>query len=212
MAEKGPRVVRICLTGGPGGGKTTAGDLLRRELGKRVAFVPEAATVLFTGGFPRYKEESCVAFQQQAIYHVQTNLEASQAAKYPGRMLLCDRGTADGLAYWRGSEAEWSEAMGGTSLEAELRRYDVVIFFQSAAVLDASDGAAGTVNTMLEGGNPARNETVAEARHLDTTLEKIWRQHPRFFLVQSQGSFFEKLSEAVRICTSVVRELEAVQT
>ena len=42
---------RIVLTGGPGGGKTTAADLFRREIGDRVVLVPEAATILFQGGF-----------------------------------------------------------------------------------------------------------------------------------------------------------------
>lgn len=46
-------MLSLSSAGGPGGGKTTAGDLLRREFGARVAFVPEAATLLFSGGFPR---------------------------------------------------------------------------------------------------------------------------------------------------------------
>ena len=44
---------RIAMTGGPGGGKTTAADLFRRELGEQVVIVPESATILFGGGFPR---------------------------------------------------------------------------------------------------------------------------------------------------------------
>ena len=51
---------RIVLTGGPGGGKTTAGDLFRREFGERVVLVPEAATLLFSGGFPRVEEPPAV--------------------------------------------------------------------------------------------------------------------------------------------------------
>lgn len=47
------RCCRIVLTGGPGGGKTTAADLYRREIGDQVVVVPEAATLLYTGGFPR---------------------------------------------------------------------------------------------------------------------------------------------------------------
>jgi hypothetical protein len=35
---------RIVLTGG--GGKTTAADLFRRQIGERVVIVPEAATLL----------------------------------------------------------------------------------------------------------------------------------------------------------------------
>ena len=47
---------RIVVTGGPGGGKTTAADLFRREIGEQVVVVPEAATMPFSGGFPRADE------------------------------------------------------------------------------------------------------------------------------------------------------------
>ena len=36
---------RIVLTGGPGGGKRTAADLFRREIGERVVIVPEGGIV-----------------------------------------------------------------------------------------------------------------------------------------------------------------------
>src|SRR6186997_721958 len=84
---------RIVLTGGPGGGKTTAADLLRRELGSKVVVVPEAATILFTGGFPRSQQWEANRAAQSAIFHVQRNLEDVQAALFPERVLLCDRGT-----------------------------------------------------------------------------------------------------------------------
>jgi hypothetical protein len=91
---------RIVLTGGPGAGKTTAADLFRREIGDRVVVVPEAATLLFSGGFPRVKEAHATRSAQAAIYHLQRNLEDIQAARFPERVLLCDRGTLDGAAYW----------------------------------------------------------------------------------------------------------------
>ncbi|MCB0954305.1 MAG: AAA family ATPase, partial [Microthrixaceae bacterium] len=50
-------VSRIVLTGGPGGGKTTAADLFRREIGDSVVVVPESATTLFAGGFPRVRHD-----------------------------------------------------------------------------------------------------------------------------------------------------------
>ena len=55
-----------------------------------------------------------------------------QSALYPERILLCDRGTLDGAAYWPGEPEEFFAAI-GTSLEAELARYDAVIFFETAA-------------------------------------------------------------------------------
>jgi dephospho-CoA kinase len=43
---------RIVLTGGPGGGKKTAVDLFRREIGERVVVVPEAARCFSAAGSP----------------------------------------------------------------------------------------------------------------------------------------------------------------
>src|SRR5688572_13816852 len=94
------RRCRIVLTGGPGGGKTTAADLFRRELGEAVVIVPESATILFAGGFPRSDQVDAGRAVQTAIFHVQRNLEDVQSARYPDRVLLCDRGTIDGAAYW----------------------------------------------------------------------------------------------------------------
>jgi hypothetical protein len=74
---------RIVLTGGPGGGKTTAGDLFRREMGDQVVMVPEAATMMFTGGFPRVNLPEAVHAAQRAIYHVQIHLEEAVMAQHP---------------------------------------------------------------------------------------------------------------------------------
>lgn len=188
---------RIVVTGGPGGGKTTAADMFRREIGERIVVVPEAATMIFNGGFPRYDEPAtATSAVQQAIYHVQRNLEDVQAAKYRDRILLCDRGTIDGAAYWPGEPQEFYETM-GTSFEEELARYDGVIFFESAAV-----GGMG-----IEGGNPARRESLEEAAELDRKLHAIWSQHPRFKVVHHHRSFLKKISVGLAIMEEMVTEL-----
>jgi predicted ATPase len=188
---------RIVLTGGPGGGKTTAADLFRREMGDRVVMVPEAATMVFTGGFPRVHEPLAVHAAQRAIYHVQRNLEDVQAALFPDRVLLCDRGTVDGSAYWPGDSDGFFEEL-ETSLDDELQRYDAVIFFESAAV-----GGMG-----IEGGNPIRNETQEQAVHLDRRLYALWSRHPRFILVPHNPSFFKKISFALAVLEGIVTELQ----
>ena len=101
------RCHRIVVTGGPGGGKTTAADLFRRELGEQIVLVPEAATILYTGGFPRSQEVDVRKASQRAIYQVQRNLEDAQSAKFGERILVCDRGTVDGAAYWPGDSSEF---------------------------------------------------------------------------------------------------------
>ena len=187
---------RVALTGGPGGGKTTAADLFRREIGERVVIVPEAATILFQGGFPRSHEPRATRYAQTAIFHVQRDLEDVQAALFPGRTLLCDRGTVDGAVYWPGQPHDYFNAV-GTTLDAELARYDAVIFFETAA--------RGGVS--IEGGNPIRNETLDEAVKLDNKLRALWSRHPRFILVPHNPSFFKKISFGLAALEGVVAQL-----
>ncbi|MBN8422438.1 MAG: AAA family ATPase [Verrucomicrobia bacterium] len=187
---------RIVLTGGPGGGKTTAGDLFRREIGDKVVMVPEAATMMFTGGFPRVHLPGAVHAAQRAIYHVQIHLEEAVMAQHPEQILLCDRGTVDGAAYWPSGPEDFFADIGST-LERELLRYDAVIFFESAAVGHMS----------IEGGNPIRNETIEQAILLDRKLRELWSQHPKFMLVPHNTSFFKKISFGLAVLDGMVSEL-----
>jgi len=184
---------RIALTGGPGGGKTTAADLLRRELGSRVVIVPEAATILFAGGFPRSEHTDANRAAQSAIFHVQRNLEDVQSALYPERTLLCDRGTVDGGAYWHNGQESFFHAQ-GTTLDAELSRYDAVVFFETAAVAGLS----------IEGGNPVRCESLQQAVDLDARLRTLWSRHPRFTLIPHSSSFLTKIMGALGVLQRLV--------
>jgi predicted ATPase len=178
---------RIVLTGGPGGGKTTAADLMRREVGDQIVVVPEAATMLFSGGFPRHADTLPRESAQLAIYHVQRQLEDVHSSMYPERTLLCDRGTLDGAVYW--PLASKHDFLGSlqSSTEQELARYDAVIFFETAAV----------GNLSIEGGNPIRTESLEEAIRLDRRLQEIWNQHPHFHFVPHQQSFLKKLQMSI---------------
>ncbi len=187
---------RIVVTGGPGGGKTTAADLFRREIGECVVVVPEAATLLFTGGFPRSHEAHASRSAQIAIYHVQRNLEDVQSARYPERILLCDRGTVDGAAYWPDGERGFFDAVGSTH-QRELERYDAVIFFETAA--------AGGMS--IEGGNPIRIESNAQAVEIDARLRALWSSHPRFVLVPHHASFVKKVMLGLAALESIVAQL-----
>jgi predicted ATPase len=187
------RPLRIVLTGGPGAGKTTAADLFRREIGEDITVVPESATILFAGGFPRVAESEAQRSVQRAIYEVQRSLEDVQMSLFPDRVLLCDRGTVDGAAYWPDGSDGFFEAMGSTHA-AELGRYDHVIFFETAA--------AGGLR--FQSGNRYRTETESEAVALDARLRELWSPHPSFHLVPHNPSFLRKITVALSILESIV--------
>lgn len=187
---------RIVLTGGPGGGKSTAADLIRRELGDLVVIVPESATLLFSGGFPRVDDFAARRAAQKAIFHIQTNMEEVQHSLYPGRVLLCDRGTVDGAVYWPDGNGEFFSSM-ATTQEKEFARYDGVIFFESAAV--------GGIQ--IEGGNPVRTETIRQAIDIDNGLKKIWEKHSNFVHIPHHPSFFHKLQCALEAIQNMMQLL-----
>lgn len=197
LADARPNGCRVVVTGGPGGGKTTAADLFRRELGDEVVIVPEAATLLFSGGFPRYRDDEAVRAAQRAIYAVQRGLEDTQAAHYPGRILICDRGTIDGGIYWPDSDVDAFLREVGSTVEEEMARYDAVIFFESAAVGGIS----------VEGTNPARIESAAEAVELDLRLRELWQRHRHFLFIPHNQSFFKKVASGLVALESVVAQL-----
>lgn len=187
---------RIVVTGGPGGGKTTAADLFRRELGDNVVIVPEAATILYSGGFPRSDHADVRRSSQKAIYYVQRYLEDAQTSLFQDRILLCDRGTVDGACYWPGPHEEFFREL-KTSLSEEFDRYDAVLFFETAAVGGMS----------IEGGNPIRIESLEQAVTLDKQLKVLWSQHANFIFIPHQVSFMKKINFALDHLSRLVARL-----
>ncbi len=185
--------MRIVITGGPGGGKTTALDLFKRELLEKVVVVPESATAIFKSGIKRDDRSDIVKAIQKTIFDYQKNVEMIYRKQNPEKVLLCDRGTLDGLAYWPNSEESFFEIM-ESSFEHELKRYDAVIFFETAA----KSGADITTNNIY------RNESNDKAIELDRKLKDIWSKHPHFHLVKSEGNFIDKIVKGISVLKEVV--------
>lgn len=94
---------RVVLTGGPCGGKTTALAMLKERLesfGFLVVTVPEAATLLFSGGVPAPQDEASTFVFQMHLLRLQRELEdaITTLARGTGRraVVVCDRGLMDG--------------------------------------------------------------------------------------------------------------------
>jgi predicted ATPase len=173
---------RLVLTGGPGAGKTAVLELIRQAFCEHVVVLPEAAGIVFGGGFPRGNDHVGRRAVQRAIYYVQRELEAVATASQPA-VILCDRGTVDGAAYWPGPAELWSEV--GTTHAAELARYDKVIHLRTP-----SDGSYNR-------NNPLRVETVAEARAIDDRIADAWRLHPQRLIIEATEDFLTKAATAI---------------
>lgn len=160
-------------------------ELLRRSLCEHVVIVPEAAGVLFAGGFPRSNKPDARRAAQIAIYHVQLQMEAALLAQ-GGGIMLCDRGAVDGSAYWPGGTEFWPAV--STSRKEVLRRYDAVIHLR---VPDADSGYGHQ--------NRLRIETAAEARAIDERILEAWQGHPRRVVIASASDFLEKARRTLEV-------------
>lgn len=180
---------RVVLTGGPGAGKTALLELIRQSFCSHVKVLPEAAGVVFGGGFPREDDPPCRRAAQRAIFYVQRELENAGDSHNPA-IVLCDRGTVDGLAYWPGpSEEFWSSL--GTALETEFGRYDAIIHLRTPATEHGYNNQ-----------NPLRTENAAAAADIDGRILQAWERHPRRFVVESSAEFLDKAARALEILRS----------
>jgi predicted ATPase len=178
-----PRLV--VLTGGPGAGKTAVLEAVQHELCEHVLVLPETASILFGGGFPRHDTDAGCRAAQRAIYHVQVELERMALEERRVAVILCDRGTVDGAAYWPGApESYWSEL--GTTREAELARYAAVIHLRTPS----ADGG-------YDHKNPVRTETAEQAALRDARIAEAWSAHPKRVVIESQATFLDKLAAAI---------------
>lgn len=176
---------KIVLTGGPCAGKSTLARLLTHAFETSVVNVPEAASLLFSGGFPRFDPAESKCAVQRAIFHVQLQLEASYMANFSDKVLILDRATIDGAAYWPEGVEAYFLAM-GTTLEKELARYDRVIYLQSAGKEDY---------LLHRSKNPNRRESWEEAKDLDDRTFALWSKHPNFIHIKNDRAFSRKVSE-----------------
>ena len=182
---------RIVLTGGPGAGKTVISSALAAANPDCYIRVPEAATQIYDLLQTRWDRLDVTGRRdvQRRIYHLQREQEDALAAEHPGKILLLDRGTIDGAAYWpEGAEDYWREL--GTTAHRELARYDAVIWLQTSATLGLYDHDAS---------NPCRFEHPEAAIASGELLKHLWSGHPRLVKVDAYRDLGEKVAAVMRI-------------
>jgi CYTH domain-containing protein/thymidylate kinase len=191
-------VCRIVLTGGPCAGKTTGILYLEEKLsdyGITVFKVPEMATFLASAGinFGRLAKEKPKAYLavEELLLRMVINFEdelGRLAEFFPGqrKVLLCDRGTMDIMGY---TSPElflgMTEKMGLTLPQIRDARYHGVIHLVTAAL--------GAEEFYTTENNPARYESLEQARETDECIKQAWLGHPKVIIIDNSTSFAEKL-------------------
>ena len=198
----------LVVTGGPSGGKTTLIQALQKDMSPKVTVVPEAASILYHGGFPRKGSESARKHTQKAICWVQGELEEiikSESDK--ADVIICDRGRLDSVAYWPGNPDDLFHQL-STTREREIARYDWVIHLDTAH------------QEFYDTTNPVRTETLREAKDLNDRIKAAWATHPQRIIIPHHDDFLTKMAKARSVVSHIIKgqsyvqilaDLEAVQ-
>ena len=179
--------IRVVITGGPGAGKTAVLELVQKTFCEHVSVLPEAASIIFGGGFPRHDTLPGHKAAQRAIFHIQRELEQLAEEEKLSSIILCDRGTVDGLAYWPGEEVDFWKEVNSIKVK-ELSRYQAVIHLRTPASHNGYNHQ-----------NPLRTETATEASVIDEKIAEAWKDHPRRFVVDSEQDFLIKVRKTLEL-------------
>lgn len=188
--------VKLAITGGPSGGKTTLIEALKKELGAKCAVVPEAASILYRGGFPRFKEPAAIVHAQKAIYYTQRELEDLVAVVSQKKLIVCDRGSLDSVAYWPENEEHFFRTF-SSSREQEFERYDWVIHLDTAS------------SDFYDTTNPIRTESFQEAWDLNDKVKRAWDGHPRRVVIAHNEDFLSKMTTSLAVINAIMAQKSA---
>lgn len=182
----------IVITGGPGAGKTAVLEMAKKVLCDHVAILPEAASIVFGGGFWRLQSASAKMAAQRAIFHVQTEMENLVVGEDKWTVGLCDRGTVDGLAYWPKDENSFWE-MSKSQASEEYQKYFAVIHLRSPTDLFGYNQK-----------NPLRVETAVQASEIDDRIALAWGGHSNYEVIASSENFLTKAESAMKLISRFV--------
>lgn len=192
-------VSKICLTGGPCAGKTTALSKIDNELtnmGYKVFIIDEVATRIINEGIRPFGEGkiSMLDFERILLKEQLINEECfSYAANLIDKkcVIICDRGVFDVKSFLNEKDFDsLIKEFGKTKLEL-MDSYDLVISLTTAA--------KGAQKYYTTSNNSARKEDIKEAIISDDKVQDAWSFHNNLKIVSNKYSFDEKMNNVLEI-------------
>lgn len=195
-------MLKVCLTGGPSTGKTSVINAINKHfssLGYNVIIIPETATLFIGSGIKPFGDNALppVDFQRLVIQNQlhKENL-ANKAAELLGTdktIVICDRGTLDGIAYVNSSE--WEETLEKEGVKARdlLTSYDVILYMLGRSELFTTEN------------NESRYESSAEeALEKGQKVLKSYLSHDNLRVIQPREDIKDKELEVINIISNMI--------
>lgn len=200
------KITKIVLTGGPCSGKTSGMSYLSQKLGDLgycVIVVGEYPTEIMGSGITPLANISLHDFQHNLLLGQRERdaryISFAKAVPREKIVILFDRGLLDIKAYM--SEASWNATLDDTSLQEVILRdelYDAVIHMRSVAY--------DKPEYYTRENNPARIETVEEAKIADEKVLNAWIGHSHVRVIDNKTNFEDKLGRVLREILHILGE------
>lgn len=190
-------IPRICITGGPCGGKDSLQPYAVEYLsdrGYKPYIVPETATLLINGGMDKMRPD----FQNrilETVIHLEDSFSKTAILEgHANPVIICNRGTMDGLAY---CDEQYFHKM--------LNEYNYTIpgirDLRYNAVIHMITAALGAREFYTLENNKARDESPELAILLDTKTQHSWLGHQHLRVIDNSTDFENKKRRALaEIC------------
>lgn len=200
----------ICITGGPGGGKSTGlAKVTAKLLEQNVlpVIIPEMATLLFSNGIDPsiFTKPKDIAIVQEQIFlgqiaheNIYLALAKEQSRlKKMNSVVLLDRGLLDGECYIDKSLFAKIYTKLGWNREKILHRYDGIVHLVTAA-----DGAA---KYYTKDNNVARIENSKRAKMLDQICQNAYVGHEHLTIIHNREN-----RKSINFDKKIQRFIEAI--
>lgn len=195
-------VKKICLTGGPCAGKTSALSKVQEDLeekGYKVFIIDEVATMYINKGIRPFGEDSLSWYDfETLVLKTQVLIEQSYevAAKNINKpcVIICDRGIFDIKSFIDDDMFNRILKENNLSKLNLMDNYDLVIHMNTAA--------KGAKEFYTLDNNKARSEDIDLAIKRDDACQKAWDFHHNYEIVTNECTFEEKLQRVVDIINS----------
>ena len=206
-------MLKVCFTGGPGGGKSSAQSVVTQILqdrGYKVLFCPETATELIINGIVPGEHISLDEFQKfvldKQLAKEQLYDEITNYYDKDKLIIIYDRGICDQMAYISKDKFEIMLREKNMSLTDVYSHYDCVFHLVTAA-----DGAVEHYvwNDPSKddcGNNAARSENPEEAIIKDKQTKNAWIGHPHLRVFDNTTDFDGKIKKVIDEICNVLGE------
>ncbi len=190
-------VSKICLTGGPCGGKSTALARIERELtdmGYKVFIIDEVATRLINAGIKPFGDDRVDMFDFEEIVLKHQLIEEESFERVANLLnkkcvIICDRGIFDIQSFLSAAE-----------FDTLLKKYNLTklsLMDSYNLGINLNTAAKGAKEFYTTENNKARSEGINDAITRDNRCQAAWSFHNNFKIVDNSTNFDDKVQKVV---------------